>query len=178
MAYEEKKEVIAEGKLKYTEFKKYTKIHQKRSLLFYFIFLFLAATSILFYVLYDTEDFTYVLLFSSVLALTITIIMTGMLFVVLRVKSSREYKSDWILKKEVFYTISKTGIYQKIGKSHSLIEWKSILYVREHKDLFLIYLTKRAALILPKRYFESNEDVGCFKNMINKNLDTKKNKLN
>lgn len=174
MTTENKEEVIAKGKLEYTEFKKYTALNHKRKLLFYFVSLFLLGTSLLFYVLYDSEDFIYVFLLSLVLALIITVIMTGLFFFLLRVLSLKDYKSDHMLKKETFYTISKKGISQKTGKSHFLVEWTNIFSIREHKGLFLIYLNKQTALIIPKRYFSSEREIRLFKDIINNNLDSKK----
>ena len=67
-------------------------------------------------------------------------------------------------KKPVFeYTFTKGGIHcDSNGKSFDL-PWTKVYKVTEIKKMFLVYINKESALIVPKQYFKSEDDINEFR---------------
>ncbi|WP_083270565.1 YcxB family protein [Bacillus marinisedimentorum] len=57
------------------------------------------------------------------------------------------------------------------------MEWGDISVAKEDKDMFRLYVSKNKAIILLKRFFDSNDQKNVFKTLIKKNLESKKIKL-
>lgn len=68
-------------------------------------------------------------------------------------------------KKPTFsYTFTKGGVHcESKGKSFDL-PWTNIYKVTEIKDMFLVYINKESAFIVPKRCFASENDILEFRN--------------
>lgn len=65
--------------------------------------------------------------------------------------------------KPVFeYTFTKGGMHcDSSGRSFDL-QWKDVYKVTEFKNMFLVYINKNSAFIVPKSSFESEEDIELF----------------
>ncbi len=72
-------------------------------------------------------------------------------------KGIKEYRSDPLMQQEVFYTINAEGIYQKVRKSEMLTRWEDILSIHETKNLFLFYISKNKAIVIPHKFLLKNE---------------------
>ncbi|WP_170138910.1 YcxB family protein [Oceanobacillus chungangensis] len=92
-------------------------------------------------------------------------------------RTQKEYKSDRLIKSDLSYTINKEGINQKVRKSNNYIEWEDIYKFYEKKDMFLAYVSRNKAIILPKRYFNTYDEIVTLKNLVRERLKEKKIKI-
>ncbi|NMH72145.1 YcxB family protein [Bacillus sp. RO2] len=94
-------------------------------------------------------------------SLITTLILWGtiklMLSMVMNFRSVKEYKSDKLMQNEVFLTISEDGIQQKRRNAEAFWEWDDILSIQEQKDMFLFYVSKNKAVLLPKSFMVNHE---------------------
>lgn len=47
----------------------------------------------------------------------------------------------------------------------------------QHDELFRLHISKSKAMVLPKRFFNSKEEINSFKEIVKQNLDANKEKL-
>lgn len=70
-------------------------------------------------------------------------------------------------KKPTFsYTFTKGGVHcESNGKSFDLA-WTQVYKVTEAKNMFLVYINKESAFIVPKRCFASEKDIAEFRSSL------------
>ncbi|GAA0300275.1 hypothetical protein GGQ92_001512 [Gracilibacillus halotolerans] len=96
------------------------------------------------------------------------IIMSKMLF---KYSARKQFDSDPLARLERKYTITTTGITEQIiGKSHVDFKWSDVKKSFELDHLFVLYISNRSALLIPKKFFNSAEDISAFKEIANENL--------
>ncbi|MGD6993905.1 YcxB family protein [Sutcliffiella horikoshii] len=115
-------------------------------------------------------------IFALIVALILWGIIKLMLTVVINFRSVKEYKSDKLMQNEVFLTISEDGIEQKRRKAEAFWEWDDILSIHEQKEMFLFYVSKNKAVLLPKSFMVNHEMIKLRK-IIHNNALTQKVKL-
>ncbi|WP_404447657.1 YcxB family protein [Sutcliffiella horikoshii] len=115
-------------------------------------------------------------IFALITALILWGIIKLMLTIVMNLRSVKEYKSDKLMQNEVFLTISEDGIQQKRQKAEASWEWDDILSVHEQKEMFLFYVSKNKAVLLPKSFMVNHEMIKLRK-IIHNNALTQKVKL-
>lgn len=165
-------EISISGTLTYAVFKKYNWYHKRKIVIGYFVFAFLCFI----YVFSNFVSGVWFLVYPIVIFLSLItsgIISLILLFLVFW-KARQEYKSDKIIKNEVSFVIDNKGINQKVRSSNANIEWSDILVAKENKDMFRLYISKNKAIVLPKRFFISKEDIHTVKTLIERNLNSKK----
>ncbi|OIJ14539.1 hypothetical protein BKP35_06590 [Anaerobacillus arseniciselenatis] len=162
--------IIIEGQLTYEEFKQYSEYHTKKILMRYFISVFL----IMFIAIYITmfEEFGWFL--TVALPLSITYIGFVFLKFILKMINKRHYDQNPMLKQKMKYVISTKTIRLNSEQLQSKYSWEEIRSTIEYRDMFLLYVTKTSALILPKRYFQTKEDISQFKALLQDRLEAKK----
>ncbi|TRM12177.1 YcxB family protein [Lentibacillus cibarius] len=113
----------------------------------------------------------------GVIALILSIIIFLVLKKMFKRQAIKEYESDRLVKNEASYTFSSEGINQQIRRSNNFFEWSDIRLALEREEMFLLYVSKRKAIILPKRFFGSDDEFDLFKNIVSKNIETSKVKF-
>ncbi|MBM7587638.1 hypothetical protein JOC86_004212 [Bacillus pakistanensis] len=171
---DENKEILISGTLNYKEFKKYFRYHTRKLVWGYFLFV-----VVLFLFLFRDSMFEdwFSVVFTLVLSFILSGVFTLILMFLMQMRVRKEYKSDQLIKNQITYRISDEGIHQKNGRSNAYFEWGNIISAHEHKELFLLYISKNKAVVLPKRYFNSSEEISSFKKVVGKNVLTKKVKM-
>lgn len=178
------RELSIRGTLTAKEYKKFSSFHTSRWILWITISTYIVLFLGLIYIQYkpgdilNFGDMAAILLISSTASVCIATLIFLYAKVVIRVKATREYKSDQLIKNELTYTFSDAGIHQKRGRSINDIDWNEIVSIKEFAPMFLIYLSRNKAMIIPKRFFESEEEIKLFKKMVNENVTQEKNKIN
>jgi YcxB-like protein len=176
-------DVSVSGTLTSKEYKKFSSFHTNKWVMWFVISTYILFFSLLSYILYSPGDIFNFGEMASLLFVSSTVsILIALLFFlyakgIIRFKAAREYKSDHLIKNEITYTFSENGINQKRGKSINYIDWNEIVFIKEYSPMFLIYVSKNKAIVLPKRFFESDEQIKIFKNMIKENVPLEKNLL-
>ncbi|USK91834.1 YcxB family protein [Rossellomorea marisflavi] len=94
-----------------------------------------------------------------------------------KVRTSKEYKSDPLIQNKITYTFSENEIKQTFGRSAGYFEWSNLRSVHENKDMFRLYVSKSKAIILPKRFFDSSSEIDQFKKLLRDQVDERKVKF-
>lgn len=174
-----KKEALTlRGTLSKQEFKKHGDYHFNK--IFYTICTLFFIFSYLYFltVIWNSEDLHKV--FYYVIFALISLVFSSILLIAFKIniklKAGREFKSDPLIKCEITYIISAQEIHQKIGRSNHYLEWKQIRKAYENNDMFRLYVSRAKAIVLPKRFFASEEEIQQLKLFITENLN--KDKVN
>lgn len=85
-------------------------------------------------------------------------------------RSTKEYNSDQLIQREIHYTFNENGIIQQNGRSCSHIEWNDVRKGYEHPDMYLLYLSRNKAIMLPKDFFDDGEQRSSFRLLLKKCL--------
>jgi hypothetical protein len=166
-------EIYAAGTLTYNDYKKHNSYHIKKMVIGYFFFAFFIL--ICMGLLRVSGPLYLIIPFISVIAGIIAGSITLLLAIGIRIRGRKEFKSDTLITNEIKYTINNNGINQEINsKSNAFIKWEEILKGYEHGNMLRLYISRNKAIILPKRFFRSNDDLITFKKIIRNNLNKAK----
>lgn len=91
--------------------------------------------------------------------------------------SKKVFKSQRRLQEEQNYIINDDGISLINKSSNNNIGWENIFKVTESKNSIFIYLGNVNSMIIPKRAFNSNDDITILKDIIKRNLSAEKIKI-
>lgn len=177
-------ELSIKGTLSLEDFLMYNKYHSQKFIKIYFIFSFFTLSALL--IIQEMPQLLGAsLLFSAIvlipkfiLALILSFLV--ILFVkkiILKRQATKEYESDQLAKTETCYTFSNEGVNQKVRRSNNHYSWSDFQLSIELEEMFLLYVSKRKALVLPKRFFSSNDDIELFKRIVSENMDNSKMKF-
>ncbi|WP_113928334.1 YcxB family protein [Bacillus sp. P14.5] len=125
----------------------------------------------------DLWDWTFAIILGLIFATVISSVLLVFAKVFTKFRAAKEYKSDQLLKNEITYIFSSDEIQQKIRKSTNYLEWNDILKVREHPDMFQMYISRNKAILLPNSYFSSKADKEKLKQLISENVSKEKVKF-
>ncbi|WP_066190363.1 YcxB family protein [Gracilibacillus timonensis] len=77
-----------------------------------------------------------------------------------------------MIHNKINYKINGSGITQIISPyTNTYFDWNNIIKGYENEDMFRLYISNNKAIILPKRFFKSKEDIMAFKQLISANTD-------
>ncbi|OBZ08424.1 hypothetical protein A8L34_24265 [Bacillus sp. FJAT-27264] len=85
-------------------------------------------------------------------------------------KSKKAFESDNQSKLPQSYVISDEGIRHQSDSSSGHVKWEEIYKIGETATLFAFFVSANQALILPKRFFQSEEDKQFFKELARKHM--------
>ncbi|SFC69199.1 YcxB-like protein [Alkalibacterium subtropicum] len=156
------------GKLTLEDFIKYNHYHLGKLLKVYFVLCFI----VLFFVFQIpmSGDIILIILISGIPSLLLSSLLYYFAKRTRRHFAVREYKSDQLIKLTISYTFKQEGVTQVVRKSQNQYEWTDFLKAREHKEMYLLYLSKNKAMVLPKRFFQTEDQMRRFKSLIVQNL--------
>ena len=75
----------------------------------------------------------------------------------------KKFKKDRLLKEKVTYKIDLKGLEASRERCSIFMSWSHYISIKEHQDLFLLYISDTQAQIIPERCFQSGEDKQYFK---------------
>lgn len=164
-------ELIIRGTLKLNEFQKHQFYHLRKFHLLYFWFIvFLSSFALTFF---DPSEWLinlFISLGSSALAI-------GLLIILFRLRSKREYVSDNLLQKEFQFQLTEDGILQTTEHTSALFEWETIHSAHKNKKMYRLYVSKNKAMVIPERFFASKEDRERFEKLISSHIPISSNKF-
>ncbi|NUU62932.1 YcxB family protein [Paenibacillus agri] len=85
-------------------------------------------------------------------------------------KSKRAFESDNQSKLPQSYVISDEGIRHQSDSGSGHVKWEEIYKIGETASLFAFFVSANQALILPKRFFQSEDDKQFFKELARKHM--------
>ncbi|GAA0121785.1 MAG: YcxB family protein [Clostridium argentinense] len=91
--------------------------------------------------------------------------------------SKKVFKSQRRLQEEQNYIINDDGILLISKSSNNNIGWKNIFKITESQNSIFLYLGDIKAMIIPKRAFGGEDNVAVLKEIIKRNLEPDKVKL-
>jgi hypothetical protein len=166
---EEKDEVILNIRLGYEDYKHLNLEHGKvrRS-----VMMLIYSITIIAAVLYKTfkentggEAVRKMLFLAIPVYIGIMIVITLITYVPMIMKLKLMLRLDDSLKEEQSYKISTDEINIANKTMEQRIKWKDIYKVKESKKSFFIYLGSTEALIIPKRFFRSENEIELFRKL-------------
>ncbi|RIW36070.1 YcxB family protein [Bacillus salacetis] len=163
------------------DFINHNRYHFKKFQRIMFGILFILFIGINLYYLRDVEESIGVKGFLLFFGILISFIITSLLILwaklVNRIRAGKEYTSDQLIKNEIFLTISPEEIQQKIRKSVSYFQWSDILSVHEQKDMFRLYISSNKAILIPKTFFKSQDEIEQLRSLIKETMSKEKIKF-
>lgn len=165
----ELEELSLSGKLTLEDFVKYNQYHTNKVLKVYFVICFI----VLFFVFQIpmSGDWLPIALFAGLPSL----LLSGLIYLytskVKKYQAIKEYKSDQLIKRDITYTFSSEGVIQITRKSNNRFDWIDFLKAQEYEELFLMYLSRNKAIVLPKRFFRSKTQMENFKHLVSDHIN-------
>ncbi|QST00982.1 YcxB family protein [Pontibacillus sp. ALD_SL1] len=161
---EDRESVTVSGTITLDEFKKYQAYHVRRINLSFF-FVLLVMFTLMFVSVIDAIWFVSIW-FAALFALVPSGLFLLSVKVFNRNRAKKEFESDAVAHKEMTYTFNEEGVHQKGRRSDNYYEWSDFSSFQETPELFLLYVSKRKAILLPKRFFENQEQQEQFKTIV------------
>lgn len=158
------KQIIAFGLLTYKDFKQHI-FYQVRKYLF-IIFIFTLGISTLYFRFTTYGDPLTVWIESTKRSIWLSVILLLILWIIIWLSIRRIFWKLQGKQQEKKYLINNEGIHQTFTNADLYIEWIDIFKIYEDNKLFHIYLSRNKVIIIPKSFFQSNEDILLFKKLI------------
>ncbi|WP_176557807.1 YcxB family protein [Sporolactobacillus terrae] len=155
------------GRLTYKEFKTFNRFHLKRIVQISFITLWITVFLI------NLTNKSWIP--SLTISLIIAILTILLIKILLNARVRKEFRSDQVLKKDAQFVVYDSGITILRENSKTHYDWTAISSFQQYKALFLLYVSKNKAIVIPRRYFSSVQEIQLFKQLIAKNLSQKTN---
>ncbi|WP_223702502.1 YcxB family protein [Sutcliffiella deserti] len=167
---ERKEEVAVSGMISLEMFKQYNVYHSKKLLRVVTLIVSIGYPLIL--LALDVVN----VFVATLTGLVMWGILTALLPSAIKRRAAKEYKSDQMIKNELFITVNNEGIHQKVKRSVVYWDWNDINSIKEHKEMFLFYVSKNKAVILPQKFL-FNDDQSRLRRIIQQNAVSQKVKL-
>jgi len=71
-------------------------------------------------------------------------------------------------------TLQEDGIFSENSTSNGLIKWNGILHVARGKNTIFLFIGKRLTVLIPKRAFNSEDELNEFYNIVNEKVNAVK----
>lgn len=168
---EANKEITLDVTLTPNDFIKYQFYHMRKFYILYFWMVVLIASLVL--IIWYPLYWEIWLLFSLFFAALGNMLMA----VFLRRHLLKDFNSDPVTRGEYKFRITDAGIEQKKIKSESRFEWEDIRTVYRNKDLYRLYIARKRAIVIPARFFASEEDREAFEKIVSSHVPPKENKF-
>ncbi|ASA24678.1 YcxB family protein [Paenibacillus donghaensis] len=85
-------------------------------------------------------------------------------------KSKKAFESDALAQQPQSYTITEEGIHYESEAGSGQVKWEEIFKIGETVNLFVFFVSSNRALIIPKRFFNSEQDKAGFKDVARKHM--------
>lgn len=99
-------------------------------------------------------------------------------FIYINMITKKVFDSDKMIQKEQKIKITYTTITINHGESICNINWEEIHCIRESGKQFLIYTAINKSIIIPKKFFEKNEDLSLLRDIIKEAIPKEKIEIN
>lgn len=164
--------IILEFTGTFSELKKYSFYVLRKKILYGFIGMFI------FYTLLDMGLSQRMCTSKDLLrSLIVSIFLVSVFCISMYIRIWKAYFKDPLLKLKKTYTLSNHGINITTSQSEMAVSWEEIIKIKELNDMFIFYVTSCIGIMLPKKYFKSQDEINLFKALIQKEAKTKNIKL-
>lgn len=94
--------------------------------------------------------------------------MVGFLF--LNKRLAKEYALDPAANGLFIYTVTESGIHMKSEHISQFMVWSGFGSLFEYSDMFILSVTTIKVVPIPKRFFNSQEEIDTFRNIAHKKI--------
>lgn len=174
---DEIKEIKLSIILEYNDYKKFVLFHSRKAIIIEMLFIVAVYVGTLVFLTLSDDEVLDLSLFLLIVIPLGVIMIPIIIFAIRQIslfKIKRIYRSDKLVQKMQNYTINNTGIKIESESITGILKWDEVFRVDESKYSFLIYLSRIKALMLPKKFFESDEKMILFRNIVVSNMPGKK----
>lgn len=102
------------------------------------------------------------------------LIILPLLLLLLIYFAKKTFKNDSALREEGSMEVSHQGFRLAEPSESVFVEWKYFYSIKELKNFFILYYSTSKAILIPKRTFNSKEDIFIFKNLFLDNMNNDK----
>ena len=103
----------------------------------------------------------------SLLGAVLWVLLMGRAY---RSNAVKLYQTNRILQKPIRYRFGRGGLSTATPSSEERVAWSALHQVRETRDAFYPYLSAGHAYVIPKRFFESEEQIEQFRALLRESL--------
>ena len=174
----QKSNIIARGTATFKEYDQSASVIRRKTLMIYVLLVIVVLAFIFKNTFFGTnaQSSFSMLIFAAIMAVFVAI-GTSLLFLLLKYRARKEYKSDPLTKKQQLYVINDEGIAYAPGGSYVQFHWDDFRKVQEYKNILILTILPQRFILIPFRLFESTEDIEATKEIIKRKVDSKKIKL-
>lgn len=160
------------GKIEFEEYKKYNIYHSRKSYVVKFFILFISYLAMIFGlgVGYEIQSEARRILYMTSISFVLSI-MT-ILFLVLNLfrRVKKVFISSNRVNLEQYYTVVEEGIKCKNDRGETIVSWEDIVKVCKYKEIIIVYTSIAQALVIPKRFFNSEDEFEVFQRIFKEKL--------
>lgn len=88
----------------------------------------------------------------------------------IRYKAIRIYRQRRAMQRSIRLEPTDTGLFSKSETGHGITPWSDFLKWKEGNGLFLLYVSDDMFHIVPKRFFNSEDDISEFRKILTTNV--------
>ncbi|SHN27656.1 YcxB family protein [Gracilibacillus kekensis] len=168
---ENEQPLVFGGKLSIKDFEKYTLFHSRKLFIVMFVLVFLLVYVLSNGLVVESLSISTIIdiTLAAVFGLVGVVVLYGRLYQIAR----KNYKSESLMKLFQTYTVDESRIIMETEQSKVTYHWSDVRSIHELNDMFLLYVAVRKAMVIPKKYFNNNEDMETFKLFLNKRTNYK-----
>lgn len=167
------KKLSFKGKLSYQDFKDFQLLHSKNKLLLQIVYLFVIFMVV---VLFQSSFSTDLLPIFIPLGILVSVAGAFITKGISNYKYKSVFNSDKLLQKEYLYTFDNDGISTDSEVGNGKFKWNEVYQAKQNKKLHLVYIAKNKALIIPRSFFDSAEQIKELEILLRNNLSIKQYK--
>ena len=140
------------GIVSYEDYKKYVNFHWRKMRVLFTIVCAVIYIPITTYLVYLP------LIGRLIGAIVLGVLIWYMIPILNNFKVKQEFKSDQLIKNEMSITVSPAGVQQKVKNNEANLDWDDIIEIHETKDMFVFYISKNKAILIPQSFLRETSD--------------------
>lgn len=165
------REISFRGKLSCEDYRKYNAYHFKRRYIIISIILFSFYFIVFTGAMINRLINIYVFIYIALISLAFSLLTTAFIILIGNKKVKKLYNSSPRIKIESIYKTIFKGILVKTDQGTRLFKWRDMHKAVEKRGLIILYISSVQALIIPREYFENDQDFLDFKDIVKEKVN-------
>ncbi|TGA97796.1 YcxB family protein [Sporolactobacillus shoreae] len=118
------------------------------------------------------------LIASVIISLFYTLVFVVLLQMMLWIIYRIQFKTDPILRNERCFSVQKDGLHVSTKNSEVFYGWDGLRSACDYKNIYLLYVSALRMIMIPKRFFDKEEEIEAFECLLSAHISSEKIKLN
>lgn len=162
-------------KIQFQDLKDFYFYHYKKKIIGYYFFLIAVCVGTTAFLEIQNGEYDLVtFIISFALGAIISLIMSFLYVLYLLWFGKRLLKSNKLYKYEQTYRFDAEGIFNKSEVGEAQIKWNDLYKVAETKKVFLLYISRYQAFIIPKKEIKEDKEIQYLKDLLRKSVSKAK----